>query len=823
MSIQLHRRFSPVRASGILLAVGLAACALPVAAQNLTLSVPNRGAGLMQSAATTIEFDAATVSNAATITVSGTVLNVPVSPCAGNACKAVGSTPAGDDVEITRISGTSRVRLQVSFWSFYQPPMGAVFNYCVPKPMSPILSGTVDFPIELAGFTFGAGNGYRITSFMAPSDLSCDTPYARVSTSRPFIIGGGLTKLGRLPLNVVLALDASPSMEWTIPNSMDIRWDRLKSSVQLFASVWDAVGAPPAPANVSSEGHAEDRLGMVFFGGSSVESPLDGGNFFKSRGANNAPWSTPVTAGLNAQGFIGGTSVGAGLTNARSRLNTVATLTGDTAVVLFTDGEQNTPPCIVRQGEVTTPTVKPYPGLPGVTYTDQCTVVAAAATTQPLILNGNVLAQNVLPRGPVFTIGLGEGGMAASAVLLDEISQETSGSAAFPNNGVMMDTSFVDSLVNNLKGGTVSLLDRSIGQVSAGPASAAPSTVLIDGSVSRVSFVVSWDGVPTGVSLKITRPDGRRALPRVATGPNHRVYTFDLPSGGPAGAWKVQVNNQNTTAVRYQTSAYAVERQLSARVVQSRQLGAGRPIEIVAEIGWGNRMLADLPPGAVRAYIERPGENLGNLLREPVQFDRELLKRMERKLGDKSPLALKLEYLIRYGKLLDRIEPRPTGDVIELKSMGNGRYAGSFDGTKVGGGYRIRVEFDWKDRRTGKWQVRRKTYAERQVQVRPSAADTEVKLDRDPRNGDVLIRLVPRDGFGNYVGPGFENSISVVTRRLRERITISDDNLSGEYTARLRGIDNLDNVKVRILFAGEVLREGTLSDLKRTTTVRDPK
>lgn len=800
------------------LCCGLSAAALSwsstAAAQTLTLNVPFRGAGLSQSAATTIEFEASSIAGGATIDVNGTVVNVPISAC-GGACIVNNATPQGDDISLTRIAGTNRVRLQTTFLSVF----GA--NYCASTMAGP--GDAIARSITLSGFTFGAGNGYRITSFMAPSDLSCDIPYTRVPTNRPFLTGAGVTKLGRLPLNVVLALDASPSMAWTIPGSADIRWDRLKSSVQLFASVWDAVGAPPAPATVSSEGHADDRLGMVFFGGSSVESPLDGANFFKSRGANVVPWSAPVTAGLNAQGFIGGTSVGAGVSNARSRLDTVDALMGDTAVVLFTDGEQNTPPCIIRQGEVTAPTVKPYPGLPGVTYTDQCTVAAAAATTQPLVLNGSVLAQNVLPRGPVFTIGLGEGGMAASAVLLDEISQETSGSAAFPNNGVAMDTSFVDSLVNNLKGGTVGLLDRFHGQLSSGPVNSAPAAVTIDRSVSRVSFVVSWDGVPTGVSLRITRPDGRRMLPRVANGPNHGVYTFDLPPGVPPGVWRVVVSNRNQTAVRYQVSAYSVESQLSARVVQARQLGTGRPVEIVAEIGWGNRMLADLPAGAVRAYVERPDENLGNLLREPVQIDRAQLERMQRKLDDKSPLALKLEYLIRNAKLLDRIEPRPTGDVIELKSTGDGRYVGSFDGTKIGGGYRIRVEFDWKDRRTGKWQIRRKSYAERQVQVRPSAADTEVSVDRDPRNGDVLIRLVPRDGFGNYVGPGFENSIAVITRRMREKITISDENLTGVYTARLRGIDNLDDTKVRILFAGEVLREGPLSELKRATTVRDPK
>jgi hypothetical protein len=459
------------------LCCGLSAAALSwssaAAAQSLTLEVPFRGAGLSQSAATTIEFDAGSIAGGATIDVNGTVVNVPASAC-GGACTVNSATPQGDDISLTRIAGTNRVRLQTTFLSVF----GA--NYCTSTMVGP--GDAIARSITLTGFTFGGGNGYRITSFMAPSDLSCDIPYARVPTNRPFVTGGGLTKLGRLPLNVVLALDASPSMAWTIPGSAAIRWDRLKSSVQLFASVWDAVGAPPAPATVSSEGHADDRLGMVFFGGTAVESPLDGASFFKSRGANIAPWSAPVTAGLDAQGFIGGTSVGAGLTSARSRLDTVDALMGDTAVVLFTDGEQNTLPCVIRQGEATTPTVKPYPGLPGVTYTDRCTVVAAAAAAEPLIVNGNVLAQAVLPRGPVFTIGLGEGGMAASAVLLDEISQETSGSAAFPNNGVAMDISFVDSLVNNLKGGTVSLLDRSFGQLGAGPASSASSTVIIDRS-----------------------------------------------------------------------------------------------------------------------------------------------------------------------------------------------------------------------------------------------------------------------------------------------------------------------------------------------------
>lgn len=230
------------------LCCGLSAAALSwsstAAAQTLTLNVPFRGAGLSQSAATTIEFEASSIAGGATIDVNGTVVNVPASAC-GVACTVNDATPQGDDISLTRIAGTNRVRLQTTFLSVF----GA--NYCVSTMAGP--GDAIARSITLSGFTFGGGNGYRITSFMAPSDLSCDIPYARVPTNRPFITGGGLTRLGRLPLNVVLALDASPSMAWTIPGSPDIRWDRLKSSVQLFASVWDAVGAPPPPALVSSE------------------------------------------------------------------------------------------------------------------------------------------------------------------------------------------------------------------------------------------------------------------------------------------------------------------------------------------------------------------------------------------------------------------------------------------------------------------------------------------------------------------------------------------------------------------------------------------
>jgi hypothetical protein len=785
-------------------ALALAALYAPlIAAQPLTLTVPYRGATSMQTVSTTIEFDASAIASGAAISVAGTSVPVPASPCAGVACAATDTTAAGDDILVRRISGTNRARLELTYLASFG------VNYCS------YTGTTADkiYVITLSGFTFAspATNGYRITSFMAPSDASCDIAYARVPGPRPSVSGTSLTKLGRLPISIVLALDRSPSMAWTIPGSTDIRWDRLKSSVQLFASVWDVIGAPPPPASVSSEGQVDDRLGLIFFGGTSSESPLGGTSFFKSRGTSTSPWSGPISSALSGGSFIGGTSIGAGIQNARTRLNDVATVNGDTAIVLFTDGEQNTPPCIIRQGETTTPTTKPYPGLPGVTYVDQCTVTSAAPASALLTLNGHILAQEVPPRGPIFTIGLGEGGMAASAQLLDEISQETAGRGRFPNDGPSMDTSFVDSLVDNLKGGTVSMLDRIAGTVPAGGASA-PMKVDIDPSLTRAVFVLGWEGGGREVGLEIRRPDGTVVRPPLSEGSaNSRVVGVNLPANGPSGTWQARVIRYGgaTTPFAYHLTAYGVESRLSARVTASQRLGTGQPIKVVAEVGWDDAGLPNLPSGAIRATIERPPENLGNILHESVV--REQMRASENTrplLRDTSPLMMKIDQLARTSKLFERVEPRALPETIALKTVGNGRYEGVFNGTNVGGKYRILVAFDWDDPRTGR--IKRIHTAERQVPVIPTVADSKVQMKRDVKAGTAQILITPQDRFGNVVGPGYGGYFDVKVGAGKAALPV-DPMVTGTYAIDISDLPAKADPRVKIAFQGEPLRDAPLS------------
>ncbi|MCO6435110.1 vWA domain-containing protein [Nitrosomonas nitrosa] len=768
----------------------------------LTLTVPYRGATSMQTASTMIEFDASNITGGATISIDGQSVAVPATPCAGNACSSLGSTPAGDDILVRRISGTNRARLELTYFGSFSAP------YCA----STITPAGRSFEVVLSGFTFAnTGNGYRITSFMAPSDASCDIPYARVPSNRPFLTSNPaeqvLTRLGRLPLNIVLALDKSNSMSWTIPGSADIRWNRLKDSAILFASVWDVVGAPPAPATVSSEGHAEDRLGLIFFDTTSSESMLGGITFFQERGNAVSPWSGSITNAMNLTSPSGWTSIGSAVANAKLRLDEVEALIGDTAIVLFTDGEQNRSPCIVHVGEMLSPS-----------GSNECAVAASAGTGALLTLNGSNLAQST-PRGAIFTIGLGEGGMAGAAQLLDEISQETAGRAWFPNNGIAMDTTFIDSLVENLKGGTVSLLSRSTGNIAAtADAVSDPLVATFDDSLTRVVFVLGWEGVGNvqDLSLVIHRPDGTVVTaPLSQANTNSRVVGVNLPEGGPSGDWEVQVIRTPMTVVthvprflpvNYHLSVYGVESRLSARITESPRLGTGKPVKIVAEIGWDGVGLENLPSSSIRAHIERPSENLGNILSQEKQVKRDLP-------NDTSPLAAKISQLIESENLLEKIEPRILPDSLPLEHVGSGRYEATFDGANLGGVYRFRVDFDWNDERTG--QIKRTQIAERQVRVLPTEQDSQIKTRLDADSGSVWINIIPMDQFGNLVGPGFEHFFSVKVDGMG-LVPVSDPNLTGKYEIRVPGEIASADPRVEIVFDNQDIRNELLSKIEKS-------
>ena len=111
-------------------------------AQVLMLNVPFRP-GSLQTYSSTIEFDADTIAGSATVSVGTGVLNVPASAC-GGACTVSTTNGAGDDLSLTRISGSTRVRLVITYLSVTP---GDACSAAVPP-------GGLSMTITLTGFTF---------------------------------------------------------------------------------------------------------------------------------------------------------------------------------------------------------------------------------------------------------------------------------------------------------------------------------------------------------------------------------------------------------------------------------------------------------------------------------------------------------------------------------------------------------------------------------------------------------------------------------------------------------------------------------------------
>src|SRR5262249_43937598 len=159
---------------------------------------------------------------------------------------------------------------------------------------------------------------------------------------------------------------------------------------------------------------------------------LNGAVMFKPRGPASTGWDAPgpanniVTAQVAARGPGGSTSIGGGIDRGKFHLNALGSDANDATIVVFTDGEQNTPPMIAGD---------PNP-------------------SDPLKVNGVRLMDYSTP---ILTIGLGASA-GPFADLLDRIAHETAGLSRITTGALTLDTMFADQLVGALKGNTLSLV-----------------------------------------------------------------------------------------------------------------------------------------------------------------------------------------------------------------------------------------------------------------------------------------------------------------------------------------------------------------------------
>src|SRR5260370_28320706 len=124
--------------------------------------------------------------------------------------------------------------------------------------------------------------------------------------------------------------------------------------------------------------------------------------------------------------------------------------------------------------------------------------------------------------------------------------------------------------------------------------------------------------------------------------------------------------------------------------------------------------------------------------------------------GDvKTPYENKVAALPRAA--LARILPSDA-EAVTLKEEGRGFYSVALDPATIPGQYAFEAVLDWDDPRTG--QVHREERVEQLVAVKADPAKTEIRATRSTDRRSVQITVVPRDQFGNALGPGYDPKVT---------------------------------------------------------------
>jgi len=421
----------------------------------------------------------------------------------------------------------------------------------------------------------------------------------------------------------------------------------------------------------------------------------------------------------------GSTSIGAGINEAMKQWKLDPA--HDLSLMVVTDGMQNTAPLIDVTGS----------GFLGLT---------------PVSGFPQELRKRFVP---IQTIGFGTP-EAVDATLLTNIAFETSGVSYISTNAATMFDDLGWTLIALLKGNTASMaLSHHDTMTGKGPS--APQPVIIDRSPQRVVFTVQWaPPLREALDLEVFRPNGVAAIPDSAEKtPQSSIQMFNIKPGD-VGTWTVRVKrgrNQTAEAVPYALNAIVLEKHLDYQLsLAPVHAAAGDPLTIRAVVDWDGKPLTDLPAGAIRVRVQRPGASAGTILHD-TPFRDKSSGTTTTPSGDKlTPYARKLAGLTR--DVLKGTQPVDVA-TIELKEQGRGVYAAKFDQTSIAGRYGFDFVLEWDDVRTG--HVRRIERLEQVVKFKADPRKTEMKTSRDGRN--FLIAITPRDTAGNFLGPGYASLV----------------------------------------------------------------
>lgn len=589
-------------------------------------------------------------------------------------------------------------------------------------------------------------------------------------------IDGSSPGAARDPVDVVLVLDVSGSMNDPAPGTTTSKIQVLKDAVTLFLETWKDYSVP------------QDRIGVVYFSTDAVQfGPVPLLKPFVSEWQN-------IRTDVQGHAAGGWTAMGAGLHTAVTGLGAFDPLSPRRRhVILFSNGMQNHSPMIV-----------PHTGFPEtLIIRDQTPAENPEVTGSSSLVLGPGM-QFVIPTSVgslvrVHTVGIGvaeNSGGTAWHKLLQDLAVQQSGKHNFITRAFDLEGTFLEDLVQTLRGNTLEYVFKEERALTAGGEEV--FEIPVNATASRFSLVLSWSGQASqGPELELLRPDGSAEdVARLTrSGAFYRVVTRYLsnPDEHPEefGTWTLRVRTPKrepgTTAgqppegeLRLRLHALLDDTELKYQFgVPGKRFRVGQPLRVTALAVQAGQLLRHLE--RITVELASPGASVGAALAESrhrltEDFDPDLAS---------TPFSRKLMAAFSDERWRKRLAGKE--EIHQLADDGrqgdevaeDGIFSRTLITPSIPGHYELRFRMEG-HAADGQPFVREETFS---IVVGIGRIDPgRSRLRTVDLQGSPYVTLAPRDAAGNLLGPGYASQLVLSVRGQTLRV---EDLLDGSYRAPL--------------------------------------
>jgi len=672
---------------------------------------------------------------------------------------------------------------------------------------SPWLTAATFTPTNAQGDLIFVGPDGSIQWTVASKDLSPPETGVYYGNSRTIVDDFDVPD--RNPVDIILALDLSGSMRYSVPGSdIDLtKIQLLQQAVEIFVRTW---------AMHAIDG---DRIGVVYF--SDNTSSMAGTPPILMDVVANAD---AIVADATAKTAGGCTAIGGAL---QVGYDNFENSDNKKVIILFTDGEQTTNPFVDEEGDPARLKIRVIPSdgaLPFDAYWCS-TSTAEAPDGTTIVPDGQFLYEHEIQ---IHTIGVGVDG-AGFEDLVERISDQTDGLHHFTSApDEELDIFYTNDLINSLKTGTLELVKTDKGTLTRGEIKTL--SIPVNKAAKSLTIALSWKNELRKDVLTVTvnAPGGSTVIPsKVSQGDFFNISNFAFPAKSKEGEiahwgnWTVEIRSHTEVAsVKYQFSAIVDDPCFHFSFGFLRKdYGTGGPITLTATLTQNGRPL----PAAdgVWVNVTSPAQPIGNLLSEYLpkvkledvgKYKSDKTREIYPWRFDAMLAALladpKVASLMR-AKVASRIRLYDDGrkEHGDLKAR-DGIYSNILTATQIPGNYEFRLDVLTS---SGCGKV-----------ARTEAMSTLVGINAfNPRRSFAkavplwkdlyAITVRPADDYGNLLGPGNERFIKIFTTGGELRGTVTDQ-FDGSY-GQLIQVKPGDNPRITIQVKGKQLIHAPLLTL----------